>query len=158
MDLPHYHTMPTLPDPVFQNLFEVVIITPSLIIQENIYDQNINFISEKNSDASVISIIEMAFTFNQDSIKDWNTKDYLNDIGYVLLTIHDKSGNILSRELIEVRFISSKVNFNYSGDDILSIQLRLENLGIEQNILESIDVVQKRLNRVRRLNDLIGSI
>jgi hypothetical protein len=150
--------MPTLPDPVFQNLFEVVIITPSLIIQENIYDQNINFISEKNSDASVISIIEMAFTFNQDSIKDWNTKDYLNDIGYVLLTIHDKSGNILSKELIEVRFISSKVNFNYSGDDILSIQLRLENLGIEQNILESIDVVQKRLNRVRRLNDLIGSI
>jgi hypothetical protein len=158
MALPHYHTMPTLPDPVFQNLFEVVIITPSLIIQENIYDQNINFISEKNSDASVISIIEMAFTFNQDSIKDWNTKDYLNDIGYVLLTIHDKSGNILSKELIEVRFISSKVNFNYSGDDILSIQLRLENLGIEQNILESIDVVQKRLNRVRRLNDLIGSI
>jgi hypothetical protein len=70
MALPHYHTMPTLPDPVFQNLFEVVIITPSLIIQENIYDRNINFISEKNSDASVISIIEMAFTFNQDSIKD----------------------------------------------------------------------------------------
>jgi len=158
MALPHYHTMPTLPDPIYRNLFEIVLITPTLILQELLYDQNISFISEKNSDASVISIIEMTFTFSQDSIKDWNTKDYLNDIGYVLLTIHDKSGNILSKELIEVRFISSKVNFNYSGDDILSIQLRLENLGIEQNILESIDVVQKRLNRVRRLNDLIGSI
>jgi hypothetical protein len=158
MALPHYHTMPTLPDPIYRNLFEIVLITPTLILQELLYDQNISFISEKNSDASVISIIEMTFTFSQDSIKDWNTKDYLNDIGYVLLTIHDKSGNILSKELIEVQFISSKVNFNYSGGDILSIQLRLENLGIEQNILESIDVVQKRLNRVRRLNDLIGSI
>lgn len=153
MALPHFAK--NQPDSIYGNLFEVALITPTLVLQEHIYDQNINFISEKNSDGSITSIIEMTFTFNQNSIKDWNTKDYLNDIGYVLLTIHDKIGNILSKELIEVQFISSKVNFNYSGDDILSIQLRLENLGIEQNILESIDGIQKRLNRVRRLNQLI---
>ena len=100
----------------------------------------------------------MTFTFNEKSFKDWNSKDYLNDIGYVLLTIHYKSGNILSKELIEVQFISSKVNFNYSGDDILSIQLRLENLGIEQNISVSVEDIQKRMIRERKLNDLVGSI
>ena len=158
MALPHFHTMPTLPDPVFQNLFEIVLITPTLIVHDQIYDQNINFISEKNEDGSCSSIIEMTFTFNEKSFKDWNSKDYLNDIGYVLLTIHYKSGNILSKELIEVQFISSKVNFNYSGDDILSIQLRLENLGIEQNISVSVEDIQKRMIRERKLNDLVGSI
>lgn len=149
--------MPTLPDPIYRNLFEIVLITPTLIIQELLCNQNtiVNFISEKNSEGSITSIIEVSFTFNQDSFKDWNTKDYLNDIGYVLLTIHEKSGSIFTKELIEVQFISSKVNFNYSGDDILSIQLRLENLGTEQNIQESIYVIQKRLNRQHKLKQLL---
>lgn len=85
MDLPHI-AMPTLPDPVFQNLFEVVIVTTTLIVIDQIYDQNINFISEKNKDGSCSSIIEMTFTFNEKSFKDWNSKDYLNDIGYILMT------------------------------------------------------------------------
>ena len=158
MALPNCHTMPTLPDPVFQNLFEIVLITPTLIVLDQIYDQNINFISEKNKDGSCSSIIEMTFTFNEKSFKDWNSKDYLNDIGYILMTIHDKKGDVLNRELIEVEFISSKLTFNYSGDDILFIQIRLKNIGIEQNISVSVEDIQKRMIRERKLNDLVGSI
>lgn len=160
MALPHYHTMPSaLADPVYRNLFEIVLITPTLLLQESIYDQNINFISDKNSNGCIDSIIEMTFSFNEVSFKNWNSKDFLNDIGFILLTLHEKTGNILKKELIEVRFLSSNVNFNYSGDDILSIQLRLENLGVVHiDNSESVESIQKRLNRERKLNDLIGSI
>ena len=157
MPLPHIHNISTLSDQVFRNFFEIVLITPSLIIQEQIYDQDINFFSEKNKDGTFSSIIDITFTFSEKIFKDWNTKDYLNDIFNILLTTYDKKGDLLIRELIEVEFISSNVNFNYSCDDILSIQIKLKNVGIEQNISESPADIQKRMIRESKIKKLISS-
>lgn len=155
MPLPHYNTMPT--DPIYRNNFEFILITPTLIVMDQIYDQNINYVSEKNLDGSCSSFIDISFSFNESSFKDYNTKDYLNDIGYVYLSVYDSKGMIINRELIIVEFVSSNVNFNYTDGSLLGINIRLKNNGIE-NIDEStnlnVDAIRKKLLRNRKLDSL----
>jgi hypothetical protein len=141
--------------PVYQNLFDIVLISPNLIIHENIYDQNINLISEKNSDGSFSSYIEISFSFDEKSFKGYNTKDYLNDIGYILLELYEKTGNTLSKELIQVEFISSNMILSHQAYNLIKIQIRLKNLGIEKDPSESAEGIQIRMNREIKLNQLI---
>jgi len=142
-------------NPVYQNLFDIVLISPNLIIHENIYDQNINLISEKNSDGSFSSYIEISFSFDEKSFKDYNTKDYLNDIGYILLEVYEKTGNTLSKELIQVEFISSNMILSHQTNNLIKIKIRLKNLGIEKDTSESVEGIQIRMNREIKLNQLI---
>jgi len=148
MPLPHYHTMPTLPDPVYQNLFEIVLISPTFIMFEELFDQKVEIIDNETE-----NLINLNLTINEKFLKNEDMYNTFKDIHYMQLTIHNKKGEILKKDLLVVKFKSSKFTFQYSDPKLLDIDLVFYNSGIEEFDGDPY-MIQKRLIRDSKINQL----
>jgi hypothetical protein len=151
MALPHYHTMPTAPNPVYQNLFEIVLISPTFILLDALFDQKLEFINNVNE-----NLVNLSFTISEDFLKDNDLCDVFKDIHYIHLTTHDSRGYITKRELILVKFKSSKFTFQYSDTGILEINLVVENIAREE-CGETPHLIQKRIMREAKIDSCLES-
>ncbi len=60
MALLHYHTIPTTaPNPVYQNLFEIFLISPTFILLDQLFDQKLEFINSRNE-----NLVNLSFTIS----------------------------------------------------------------------------------------------
>jgi hypothetical protein len=150
MALPHYHTMPTLTDPVYQNLFEVILISPTFIIFEELFDHKVEFINNETD-----NLINLNFTINEKFLKNEDIYNIFKDIHYIHLTIHNKKGEILKKELLVVKFKSSQFTFRYSDSKLLDISLVVYNKGIDECDVDPY-MIQKRLIRDSKINEVFN--
>jgi hypothetical protein len=151
MALPHYHTMPRTPDPVYQNLFEIILISPTFILLDELFDQKLEFINSENE-----NLVNLSFTISEDFLKGNDLCDVFKDIHYIHLTTHDSKGYIIKRELILVKFKSSKFTFQYSDPKLLEIDLVVENIASEE-CSETPHSIQKRIIRESKIDSCLES-
>jgi hypothetical protein len=115
--LPNYHSIPTLPDPVYQNLFEVILISPTFIIFEELFDQKVEFINNETE-----NLINLNFTINEKFLKNEDMYNIFKDIHYIHFSVHNMKGEILKKELLIVKFKSSQFTFQYSDSKLLNFK------------------------------------
>jgi hypothetical protein len=144
MGLPHFTNVT---NPIFRSSFNLTFVSLS-----DEYNHIYNFIDYSTftiSDKSITIDIRQNISFLENlSYGDGNKLKYIK---FIILEVFDKLGNVVSKKILHVNYISSITNFDYNVVDIL-----ITNVTFDYTIESDIDdkFCLKEFIRNYKLNEL----